>query len=142
MSMTSIVGRGVRVEVGKTEGAAKIVTLVTNAKPGVATSVAHGLTAKSVGYFRGVEGMVQLEGMAARLNPVTPPDSFTLENLNTTDFPGFTDQCEFVPITAWATVGRATSYSIGGGDAEKLDDTVLLDDIKQELNGLLAAQTV
>lgn len=139
--MTSIVGRGVRVEIGKTEGAGKTVSAVTTAKPGVATSTAHGLSAKSVGYFSGVSGMAQLEGQAARLAVVTSND-FTLEDINTTDFPAFTGTAMFIPVTVWATVSRATSYAIGGGDAEKLDDTVLLDDIKQELNGLLAAQTV
>lgn len=139
--MTTIVGRGVRVEVGKTEGAAKTVTAVTQAKPGVAASTAHGLLAKSVGYLRGVEGMVQLEGQAARLAAVTS-DSFTLEDINTTDYPAFTDQAEFVPVTAWATLSKATSYAIGGGDSEPLDDTALLDDIKQEIAGLLAAQSV
>lgn len=136
-----IIGRGVRIEVGKTEGAGKTVTAVTNAKPAVATSVAHGLLAKSIGYFKDVEGMVQLEGQAARLNPVTT-DTFTLEDINSTDWPTFTDSALFVPVTAWATLSRATSYQIGGGDAEKLNATVLLDDIKQELNGLLATQTV
>ncbi|MCR5864651.1 phage tail protein [Aquincola sp. J276] len=139
--MTTIVGRGVRVEVSKTEGTAKVVTAVSKAKPGVASSTAHALPAKSIGYFRGVEGMVQLEGQAARLAAVTS-DNFTLEDINTTDYPDFTDQAEFVPITAWATLAKATSYGIGGGDAEKLDDTSLLDDIKQEVNGLLAAQSV
>lgn len=138
--MTSIVGRGVRVEIGKTEGAAKTVSGVTQAKPGVAASTAHGLLAKSIGYFTGVSGMVQLEGQAARLS-VASADNFTLESINTTNFPAFTGG-SFVPVTAWATLSRASSYSIGGGAADTQDDTVLLDDIKQLVNGLLAAQTV
>lgn len=139
--MTSIIGRGVRVEIGKTEGPAKTVSAVTLAKPGVASSTAHAMAAKSVGYFAGVQGMVQLEGQAARLAAVTA-DSFTLEDINTSDYPAFTGTAQFIPITAWATLSRATSFSVGGGDADKLDDTVLLDDIKQEVNGYLAAQTV
>jgi hypothetical protein len=139
--MTAIVGRGVRVEVSKTEGAAKVVSAVTQAKPGVASSTAHGLANKSLGYFASVEGMVQLEGQSARVaNQAT--DTFELEGINTTGFPAFTDAAQFIPITAWATVSNATSFSVGGGDAEKLDITTLLDDIKQEINGLLAAQTV
>lgn len=141
MSTTPIKGRGVRVEVSKTEGTAKVVSAVTKAKPGVATSTAHGLTAGAVGYFKGVEGMAQLEGQAVRVaNPTT--NTFDLEGLNTTNFPAFTDQADFVPVTAWATLSQSTSYSIGGGESEKLDTTTLIDVIKQEENGLLPAQTV
>lgn len=138
--MTSIVGRGVRVEIGTTEGAPKTVSGVTQASPGVATSTAHGLADKSIGYFAGVGGMVQLEGQAAR---VTSGDTntFALEDTDTTGYPAFTAGT-FVPVTAWGTLGRVTSYSVGGGEGEKLDDTVLLDDIKQELQGLLASQSV
>lgn len=141
MSTTPIKGRGVRVEVSKTEGTAKVVSAVTKAKPGVATSTSHGLSAGAVGYFKGVEGMAQLEGQAVRVaNPTA--NAFDLEGLNTTNFPTFTDQADFIPITAWATLSQSTSYSIGGGDAEKLDTTTLIDVLKQEENGLLAAQTV
>lgn len=138
--MTSIVGRGVRVEIGTTEGSAKTISGITTADPPVATSTSHGLTAKTVGYLQNVGGMVQLEGQAVR---VKSPDTntFQLEDMVTTGYPTFTAG-ELIPITAWSTLGRITSYSKGGGEGEKLDDTVLLDDIKQELQGLLAAETV
>lgn len=139
--MASIVGRGIRIEVGSVEGSAKTVSAVTQADPGVASSTAHGLLTKSVGYFSGVSGMVNLEGQAARLGTILT-DSFSLPDLKTTNLPAFTGTCSFIPVTTFATLGRITSYSIGGGEGEKLDDTVLLDNIKQELQGLLAAQTV
>ena len=135
-----IIGRGVRVEVGKTEGAAKTVTAITLADPGVATSTAHGLSAKSVGYFSTVTGMVNLEGQAVRLG-TTATDTFVLEDIDTTGYPAFTAG-SFVPITAWATLSKATSISEGGGEADKLNVTTLLDNIRQERNGLLAAQSV
>lgn len=135
-----IIGRGVRVEVGKTEGSAKAVSGITLADPGVATSTAHGLTAKSVGYFSGVTGMVNLEGQAVRLGTVAT-DTFVLEDIDTTGYPAFTAG-NFIPITAWATLSKATSISEGGGEADKLNVTTLLDNIRQERNGLLAAQTV
>ncbi len=139
--MTTIVGRGVRVEVQKTLGTPKNITAVTQTSPGVATSVAHGFSDGTICALSGVEGMVQLEGIAIRVDaPVT--DSFSLENLDTTNFPAFTGSTVATPVTAWDTITEATSFQIGGGDAEKLDDTKLLDDIKQELTGLLAAQSV
>lgn len=138
---TPLIGRNVRIEISKTEAAAKVVSAVTVASPGVATSTSHALTDGSVGYFSGVEGMVQLEGQAARINaPAT--NSFELEGINTTSYPAFTGSADFIPVTVWSTLSRAASYNIGGGDADKIDTTVLLDLIKQEANGLLAAQTV
>lgn len=136
-----IIGRGVRVEIGSTEGAAKTVSAVTLANPGVATSTAHGLANKSVGYFSGVSGMVNLEGQAVRLaNQAT--NTFELEDIDTTTYPAFTGTCSFIPITAWQTLAKATSISEGGGAADPIDVSTLLDTIRQQRNGLLAAQTV
>ncbi len=135
-----IIGRGVKVEVGKTEGSAKTVTAVTLADPGVATSTAHALTDKTVGYFKNVTGMVNLEGQAVRIGGVTA-NTFNLTDIDTTEYPAFTAG-QFIPITAWSTLAKATSISEGGGDPEKLNTTVLLDDIRKEANGLLAAETV
>lgn len=140
--MTTIIGRGVRVEVQKTLGTAKVISAITKANPGVASSTAHALTAGTVGFLSSVEGMVQLEGMAGRVAPSPGTDSFGLQSLNTTNFPDFSGSALFTPVTAWDTLGEATGFSIGGGEAEKLDDTALIHDVKQELPGLQAAQTV
>lgn len=137
---TPLIGRNVRVEVSKTEGTAKTVSAVTQASPGVATSTAHALTDGTVGYFDGVAGMSQLEGQAARVD-APAANTFELQGINTTSYPAFTAG-EFTAITVWSTLSRAASYNIGGGDADKIDTTVLIDVIKQEANGLLAAQTV
>jgi Phage tail tube protein, TTP len=135
-----IIGRGVRVEVGKTEGTPKTVTAVTTDNPGVATVVAHGYAEKSVGYFKNMGGMVNLEGQAVRLG-TTSTDQFQLEDIDTTSYPEFTSGT-FVPITAWATLSKSTSIAEGGGDGDKLNATTLLDNIRQERNGLLAAETM
>lgn len=137
---TTLKGRKVRIEVGKTEGAAKTVSEVTAANPGVASSTAHGLANGSVGYFDAVVGMSEIDGQAVRLSSVAT-DAFTLETIDTSGFGDFTSG-SFVPVTAWSTLSRAASYAIPEGAADKLDDTTLLDDIKQESNGLLAAQSV
>lgn len=138
--MSVIIGRNVRVEVAKTFGTAKTVSDVSNAKPAVATSTAHGLAAKSVGYFDGVTGMTRLDGQAVRI-AVPTADTFTLEGLNTTTFPDYTGG-NFIPVTAWATLAEATSLSVPDGTADELDNTTLIDDDKQLLNGLLNARTV
>lgn len=139
--MTSIVGRGVRVEIGSAYGSAVTVSAITQDNPGEATSTGHAQANKTVGYLSSVEGMVNLEGQAVRVAN-TATNTFDLEDINTSNLSAFTGSCTFTPVSTWATLGRITGYSVGGGEAEKLDDTVLLDDIKQELSGLLAAQTV
>lgn len=138
--MSYIKGRAIRIEVGIIEGAAKEVSAVSKADPGVATSTGHGLSAKSVGYFANVSGMTELEGRAARLAAVDT-NTMTLEDLDTTRFGTFAEG-DFIPVTAWATLSQATEYTIGGGEADQLDTTTLLDDEKQVENGQLAAETV
>lgn len=139
--MANVKGRGVRVEIGATYSASPIaVTAVTQASPGVATATAHGLTDATAGYFDAVTGMVQLNGQGIRIDAPTS-NNFTLQGLNTTTMPAYTAG-NFYAVLTWATLAEATSYSIGGGDAEKLDVTTLIDVIRQQENGLLAAQTL
>ncbi len=138
--MGTLVGRNVRIEVSKTEGTAKDVTAVTAADPAVATSAAHALSNGAVGYMKDVTGMVNLDGQAVRLSAVDT-NTFTLQSVDASQFPAFTGG-DLIPITAWSTLARSSGYSIGGGDAAKQDDTCLLDTITQEINGLLAAETV
>lgn len=138
---TPLIGRNVRVEISKTEAAAKVVSAVTQASPGVATSTAHALTDGSVGYFGTVSGMAQLEGQAVRVD-APAANTFELQGIKTTNFPAFSGTANFTPITAWSTLSRSASYKIGGGEADPIDITVLLDVIKKNANGLLAAQSV
>lgn len=138
--MTYAIGRGVRVEIGTTEGAGKTVSAVTAANPGVATSTSHGLSTKSIGYFDASTGMDQLLGQACRLGAVTT-NTFELENLNTTNMGTFTAG-DFTPITAWTTLTPATDYEVTGGAPEYIDTAVLLDQIKRQEAGPLSPQTI
>lgn len=137
---SNVKGRGIRVEIAATYSSPVAVTAITLANPGVATSTAHGLSNNTVGYFSGVTGMEQLEGQACRLKNVTA-NTFELQGLNTTNFTAFTAG-NFTPVATWSTLAEATSYSIGGGAADKLDVTTLLDIVKKEEQGLLPASTV
>lgn len=139
--MTGIVkGRQVRVEVAATYGTAKTISAVSKASPGVASSTAHAMANGTIGYFDGVTGMDELEGQVASVADQTT-DAFDIEKLNTTSFGTFTAG-EFVPVATWVTLSKSTSYEIGGGAAEKTDDTTLLDAMKKEGVGALAAQNV
>lgn len=118
-------GRGVRVEVGITEGAAKTVSAVSKASPGVVSSTAHGLANGSAGYFDTIVGMDEIEGQVARVDDQAT-DAFDAEGVNTTNFGTFVSGT-FVPVTAWATLSQSVDYSLGGGAGTTEDSTVLLD---------------
>lgn len=137
--MANVKGRNVKIEIAATYAAAIAVTAVSKANPAVATSAAHGMANNVVGYFSGVAGMAQLEGQACRVkNQAT--NTFELQGLNTTTFSDYSAG-NFIPVATWATLAEATNYSLGGGAAEKLDATTLLDIVKVEEQGLLPAST-
>lgn len=141
MPGTFPIGRGVRVEVEATLSTTRTVTAVTQATVGVATATAHTLTDGTIAYFTGVSGMVQLDGQAISVDAPTA-NTINLEGLNTTAFPAFTGSATLTPIATWSTIGNASGYNIGGGDAADVDQTCLIDDIQQLTPGLLNAQTV
>lgn len=139
--MPTAIGRGVRVEIALTFGTPKTVTAVSLASPGVATSSAHAMTNGTVGFFTATGGgMPQIDGQAARVyNQAT--NTFEIQGLNTSGYSAWATGT-FTPAATWGTLAEAVGYSIGGGGADTLDDTKLMDVAKQELNGLLASDTV
>ena len=132
-------GRNVRVEVATTYAAADVVTAVTNASPGVATSTAHGQANGTVGYFDDVVGMEEIDGQAYYVANQTA-NTFEIKGLDTTGFGTYTSG-NAIAVTAWATLTQSTSYTMGGGDATQLNTTTLLDKITQNEQGMLAVQT-
>lgn len=143
MSNSLTLGSGVRVEIGLTEGAPKIISAVSLALPGVASAAAHGLVFKTAGYFDSVIGMDPLDGQAARVTDTGSPsaDSFGLEDIDTTNFPAFASGV-FIPITAWSTLSQSTQYVLGGG-AGKTENVATLIDTREKLITILnAAETV
>lgn len=140
MGVQTLKGRNVKIEIGLTTATAKSVTAVSKASPGVATTAEHGLTAGTIGYFATSPGMSEIEGMALSVaNPAA--GTFELEKTNTTNFGTFTTS-DFTPVASWATLGVVTTFELSGGEATKLDSTTLLDNMKQEDNGMLSAQSV
>lgn len=134
-------GRNVRVEVAATYAAVKTVSGITKANPGVATSAAHGLTDGAIGYMSGITGMVELEDQVISVDaPVSA--TFNLEGLDTTNFGTMTGTCSFTPVATWLTLSNSTRYSLGGGAADELDKTTLLDISKKVEFGMNAAETV
>jgi hypothetical protein len=142
--MAFVKGRGVTVAVQLTEGSPITITDITQASPGVATSTSHAQPDGTVGVLTSVEGMVQLNGQAVRVDLSDSPmtNSFDLQGLNTTNYSAFTGTCTFTPIATWATLSECDQYDIGGGASDKIDVTCLTDVVKQEEAGLLPSQSV
>lgn len=136
-------GRGVRVEIGYTEGAPKPVLAITQSDPGVASVTAHGYAPGSVAYLQNIEGMDPVDGQAFRVASGGSPsvDNFGIEGIDTTDFPDFASG-EVVGISAWRTLAQATQYQLGGGAPRTEDVGVLLDTVEKLETVKLAAETV
>lgn len=143
MSTDIIIGSGVKVEIGITEGSAKTLQTITKANPGEVSSTAHSLAFGSAGYFYTIVGMDQIDGQAARVTASGSPsaDVFGIEDINTTNFGTFVSGT-FVPVTAWATLSQSTQYQLGGGAAKTEDVGTLIDTTEKLLSLRNAAETV
>lgn len=140
--MTTIVGRGVRVEVAATYAAVGVaVTAISLANPAMITAAAHGFLAGDAGFLTGINGMSNIEGQALRAGTTTA-DTLQMQGVNSLLYPPYTNGATLTKVLTWALIAKATKYAIGGGASSPLDDTGLVDDIKQEIPGLLNAQTV
>lgn len=138
--MATQTGRNVRVEVAATYGSAKVVSAITNASPGVASSTAHAMVDGTIGYMSDVVGMDEIDGVAFSVaSPVT--DAFTLEEHDTSDYGTFVSG-NFIPVATWSTLSPATTVEISEASPEVIDTTRLIDRIKQSEVGNLNAQSV
>jgi|GEM_PF-876684 len=134
-------GRGVRLEVALTFDAADALTAITQANPAVLSAAAHGWANGDYGYVEETgNGMAQIDGQAIRAANIAA-GTLEAEGLDTATYGAFVSGNIYRAAT-WATLSQATDFTIGGGDADKLDATTLLDFIKKEENGQLAAETV
>lgn len=138
--MPNVQGRNVRVEVSATFGTPVTVTAVSLANPGVATAASHGQSNGTVGFFTVTGGMPQLDGQAVRVASAAA-GTFALQELDTTSFTAFTAGT-FTPVATWQVLSESTSYSISGGAADQLDATRLIDVVRQNEQGMLAAQSI
>lgn len=134
-------GRGVRLEVALTFDVADVITAITLANPAVVSAAAHGWANGDYGYIEETgNGMAQINGQAVRAANQAA-GTFECEGLNTSNYSTFVSGNAY-RAASWATISNATDFTIGGGEADKLDATTLLDFIKKEEQGQLAAETV
>ncbi len=113
--------------------AAKTITAITKANPGVASCTANGY---SNGDFLvlTVSGMSQVDGMVVRVSGAAT-DAFALEGVDTTLFDTFSSGTA-EKITFGTTLATATSVNASGGDFDFIDVTTIHDSVKKQIPGL------
>jgi len=136
--MATIVGRNVKVEVALTFDSPISPTAVTKANPAVATLTSHIVDTADVGYWTVTAGMVELAEQAVYCTD-TDANTFTMNGLDTSGYSTFTAGTLTTAAT-WGTISEAASYTVGGGAANALDDTRLMDVRTRNVAGLLAPQ--
>lgn len=118
--------------------AAKTITGITKASPGVVTSAAHGYANGDFVVLQ-VQGMFQLNDVVARVAGVTT-DTFQLEGIDTTAFDTFSSGTA-EKVTFGTSITSATSVSSGGGGFDFIDTTTIHANTKSQMPGLPAAAT-
>jgi hypothetical protein len=119
-------------------GAAKTITAITKASPGVVTSTAHGFSNGT--YIElDVQGMYQLNAKVYRVVSVAT-DTFQLENisggtgLSTVEFDTFVSGSARA-ITFGNSITTAADIAVSGGDFEFIDTTVIHTNQKSQIPG-------
>ena len=119
--------------------AAKTLTAITKASPGVVSSTAHGYSNGDFVYLE-VQGMWQLHGRVFRVASVAT-DTFQLEDvsggtgLSTAAFDTFSSGSAY-KITFGTSITTATSMNVSGGDYSMIDTTTIHGNQKSEVPGL------
>lgn len=135
---TATVWKNVAVAMQSALAAAKTITAITKASPGVASSTAHGYSNGDF-VFLTVSGMYQLNDKVVRVSSVTT-DTFALEGVDTTLFETFSSGTA-EKITFGTSITTATTITSSGGNFEFIDSTTIHGNSKSHLPGLPEATT-
>lgn len=115
-------------QIAATFGAAKPITTIANANPAVATSAAHGLIDGDFVLLEAAWG--RLDGRAVRVAD-QDADTFTLENINTTDtafYPAGSNTGKFQEVLTMTEITKITGVTTSGGEQQFLTVGYLADD--------------
>lgn len=122
----------VQVAIQSALAAAKTITAITKASPGVVSSTAHGYSNGDY-VVVSAQGMFQVDGRVFRVASVTT-DSFALEGEDTTSYDTFSSgSCQ--KITFGTSMTTATGLSASGGDFEFKDTTTIHVNVKTQIPG-------
>lgn len=112
--------------------AAKTITAISKASPGVASSTAHGYSNGDYVLLT-VSGMYQVNGRVFRVAGVAT-DTFQLEGENTTNYDTFSSGTA-EKITFGTTLATITTLSSSGGDLNFIDTTTIHSNVRTQIPG-------
>ena len=135
---TPTVWKNVAVAMQSVLAAAKTISAITKASPGVATSTAHGYSNGDI-VFLTISGMYQLNDKPVRVANVTA-NTFELEGIDTTLFDTFSSGTA-EKVTLGTSITTATTVSSSGGNFDFIDSTTIHANSKSQLPGLPEATT-
>lgn len=129
---------GVAVAVQSALDAAKTITGITKANPGVVSSTSHGYANGDYVLLK-VVGMNQVNGRIFRVANQAA-NSFELEGENTTSYDTFTSGTA-EKITFGTTISTLTTVNASGGDFDFIDTTTIHDIVKSQIPGQASPST-
>jgi len=133
---TASIWSKVAVAIQSALGAAKTITAITKASPGVVTSTAHGI-ANGAYVLMTIQGMTQLDGRVFRVANQAA-NTIELEGENTTLYDTFSSGT-MQEITYGTNMTTARGLTASGGDFNFIDTTTIHDDIQKRIPGVANA---
>lgn len=127
---------GVSVYMQSAIAAAKTVTAVTKANPGVATAAAHGYSNGDY-LLATIQGMREINNRVFRAASIAT-DTVALEGEDTTNFGTFSSG-DLKKLTFGTTFATFADVNASGGDPDKIDATTIHDVIKKIRYGMFSA---
>ncbi len=122
----------VQVAIQSALAAAKTITAITKASPGVVSSTAHGYSSGDY-VVLSVQGMFQVDQRVFRVASVTS-DSFALEGEDSTNHDTFSSGTA-QKITFGTSMTTATGLTASGGDFDFKDTTTIHTNVKTQVPG-------
>lgn len=127
--------KGTTLRVETSRAAAKTISGITAANPGVVTATAHGYSNGDIVYISGVVGMTQVNDRAFVVANVAT-NTFELKGVDTSAYTAYASGGNAYKVTL-AAVGEVTNTQLGGGGSQQIDVTNLQSDAIEQLPGLL-----
>lgn len=131
--MQSTIWKNVAVAMQSAIAAAKTITAISKASPGVVSCTANGYSNGDL-VLLSIQGMSQLDMKVVRVASVAA-DSYALEGIDTTNFDTFSSgTCQ--KLTLGTSISTAINITSDGGDFDMIDTTTIHQNAKSQQPGL------
>lgn len=140
--MSVILPKNIQIALATTFGTAVPLTAISNASPGVASSIAHGLLDGALG--RVTSGWSRLNDRVVRVAGKTN-DAFNLEGIDTSSttlYPAAAGAGTFTPITAWTPIIQVLEVTANGGEQNFANYEFMEDDQDVQIPDRISAMSL